>query len=827
MSAGVAAPKRQSLLESIKGVSKSEKRRVEGITRAKLLLAQAASADPAEAVLLLTEAIALRPVDAVYFEARAQALHANGDPHRAMYDWSMTVQLEPACLSHRMHRAAMYQALDDPARAIEDLTEAIRLAVEADATPGTLGGIHAARGAPHAEAGLLEHAAVDLAAAADLLSADDSARAHEQHGDCLRRLGRPADAAAAFRRALSGASHKWNRTPAVRRALSSALREAGQAELAVAEAKAALASHNDDVSLHIALGEALAFTGRGFDALRPLAAAAARLEEEAHTHANDGGGQPRLQWDSSGGGEACGAPPRFDEAFSALGSCLLQVGAPRLGVICYDRASEATRGAYDLALRHSQAAQAREEAVGALTVDTGPLSPRKHDRSQGDGAPPNGAAPIRVVSGAPPMSPTDRAGRSPSRGRRPISRPGSPACPSSPPARPRSPTARPGSPARPSSPGRRPRSPSPSLHAPAPLTQLAVEQATTALEAARARRALCAAGTAFATAQLGAGRCLAAVGLLEDACTRLEAAAAAAAAACVTDPPLEAECRLDLARLLLRRGLRVAASGQLDVCVRLRPTWRPARRLRASLRLLQHEPALCLADIAAVGGGTGAEIQALEPEEVRLRVEALVALAQHAEAQETLRCLPATAEPDAGSTGNGSVSAASRKGSAMSEAGGMTLGACVQEEAGGDALATPRLSLCCARALRARGMQQEAMPWLDEAVMVLAGQLEQAHAALDHEEQERLRHVARYAAFASDAPGSDLGSGASGGGLGLRPRLKLGDLDKAAREEAARMADRPPVVLLREREVEVRRVLLAAHDERGRCLHELHQPGEG
>lgn len=802
MPADVAAPKRQSLLESIKGVSKSEKRRAEAITQAKLLLEQAASAEPAEAVLLLTEAVSLRPGDAVYFEARARALHANGDPRRALYDWSMAVQLEPACLSHRMRRAAVYQVVDDPVRAIDDFTEAIRLAVGADAAPSTLGGIHAARGAAHAEAGRLEDAAVDLGAAASLLAAEDSARAHEQHGDCLRRLGRPADAAAAFRRALSGASDKWSRAPAVRRALTAVLREAGQAELAVAEATAALACHGDDASLQIALGEALAFTGRGFDALRPLAAAAASLEEDASAHNIEGGGQLSPKWDAVDG-EAGGARPRLDQAFSALGSCLLRVGAPRLGALCYDRASDATRGAYELALLQSRAAQAKVDAVGALSHDCDSASPGKQRRSRVHRSPPRSASPPRAGGGrwAPSPSPADRAGRSPSRGGRPNSRRVSPA--------------------RPSSPGRRPRSPSPSSRAPAPLANLAAEQATAALEAARTRKALRAAGTAFATAELGAGRCLAAVGLLEDACTRLEAAAAAATAACVIDPPLETECRLDLARLLMRLGRLVAASSQLDVCVRQRPTWRLARRKRALLRLQQHEPALCLADIAAVDRGTVAALKTLEPEETRLRVEALVALGRHAEAQETMRCLPGTAELEAGNTGVGPVSAVSPRGhvTGEDEAG-------VEDEAGGDALASPRLSLCRARALRARGMQQDAMPWLDAATVALADQLDLAHAALQHEEREQERHAARYAAFASEASAAEHGFGVSGAGQGLKPRMDLRELDKAAREEAARMADRPPVVLLLEREVDVRRLLIAAHDERGRCLHELHQPGE-
>jgi hypothetical protein len=123
-------------------------------------------------------------------------------------------------------------------------------------------------------------------------------------------------------------------------------------------------------------------------------------------------------------------------------------------------------------------------------------------------------------------------------------------------------------------------------------------------------------------------------------------------------------------------------------------------------------------------------------------------------------------------------------------------------------------------------MQQDAMPWLDAATAALAEQLDLAHAALEHEERERVRHAARYAVFASGATGAQVGSRVSGLGLGLKPRMELRELDKAAREEAARMADRPPVVLLLEREVLVRRLLIAAHDERGRCLHELHQPGE-
>lgn len=59
---------------------------------------------------------------------------------------------------------------------------------------------------------------------------------------------------------------------------------------------------------------------------------------------------------------------------------------------------------------------------------------------------------------------------------------------------------------------------------------------------------------ALAVAELGAGRCLVALGELAPAMEWLQAAAEAASAAGVREPPVETEARHDLASLLVRLG---------------------------------------------------------------------------------------------------------------------------------------------------------------------------------------------------------------------------------------------------------------------------------
>jgi len=534
------------------------------------------------------------------------------------------------------------------------------------------------------------------------------------------------------------------------------------------------------------------FAGRGFEALKAFAAAVTLIEDAAHASAGDSGARGRGAVSTAAFSPQVGhdSQPRIDEAQSVLGRCLLSLGAPKVGQLCFDQASNATRDAYEKALHDFRAAQAREDA---LTNGNGvgecpePPSAQQKPRSQRSGSPQRSPPPLRG-------RPRSSEGKATStRGDRGNGRSNSPP--------------RQGSPKHAVSPSRRPRSPSPASRAAPAKTFLSVDRAAAAVETVNARKTLRVVATAFGTAELGAGRCLAAMGDLEAACNRLETAASSAAAAGVSEPPLEAEARLDLARLFMRLGRPVAASSQLDACLRLRPAWRQARVKRAALRLSQREPALCLADIAAIGGGIAEDLTSFMTDEARLRAEALIALGRLSEAQTTIEQL-GLSTPLLVDANQKSEDACSSPEKAPALAPSEPMNGVMDEVSAPGVLGPQRMWLCTARAFRARGLQQDAMPWLDAAMVALSNELSLARAAIAHEDRER----ARIAALPFQESG-----------IGEERRLQMRDIEKVAREEATRMAERPPAELLLEREKDVRQLLIAAHGERGRCLHELHQ----